>query len=342
MTDSFLTLGIETSCDDTGVALVRGEREIVAEALSSQVKDHAPFGGVVPELASRKHQEVILPMLRHVLGEAGVDSPGSQVDLVAVTRGPGLMGSLLVGVMTAKALAQAWSIPLVGVDHIEGHLFANVISHPELEPPFLCLVVSGGHTEIAECRSPGSYRLMGMTRDDAAGECYDKTAKLLGLPYPGGPVIDGLAAQGDPEAFLFPSPLSNTDRVEFSFSGLKTAVLWAVKRLRKERGEDLPTADICASFQKAAVRSLVDKTLLAVSLSGIRKVCVSGGVAANSLLRSEMSTRLGENVFFPPGDLCTDNAVMIAAAGKNRYDSRGGDGLDISADPGHSLYRVPE
>ncbi|MEA3507569.1 MAG: tRNA (adenosine(37)-N6)-threonylcarbamoyltransferase complex transferase subunit TsaD [Synergistota bacterium] len=338
----FLTLGIETSCDDTGVALLRGDRDIAAEALSSQVKDHAPFGGVVPELASRKHQEVILPMLSHVLGEAGVDSPGSQVDLVAVTRGPGLMGSLLVGVMTAKALAQAWGVPLVGVNHIEGHLFANIISHPELEPPFLCLVASGGHTEIAECKAPGSYRLLGMTRDDAVGECYDKTAKLLGLPYPGGPVIDGLAAQGDPGAFPFPSPLSSTDRVEFSFSGLKTAVLWAVKRLKRERGERLPAADICASFQKAAVRSLVDKTLLAVSLSGIHKVCVSGGVAANSLLRSEMRRALGKNAFFPPGNLCTDNAVMIAAAGKNRYDRCGADGLDISADPADSLYRGPE
>lgn len=331
-------LGIETSCDDTGVALIGFDGKVLASLLSSQVKDHAAFGGVVPELASRKHQEAILPLFRAVLMDAGVREPSREIGLVAVTRGPGLMGSLLVGVMTAKGLAQAWNCPIIGVNHIEGHIFANRVAHEGLEPPFLCLVVSGGHTEVILVRAWGDYSMVGRTRDDAAGECYDKVASILGLPYPGGPEVDHLASQGNPEAFVFPVPMSGTSEVEFSFSGLKTAVLWAVARIRRE-GKEVPVADICASFQKAAVASLLGKVVLAEKITGVGRVCLSGGVSANSALRAAFMSRYGKNVLVPPADLCTDNAVMIAAAGLNRFLREGPSGLDLNPDPSASLFQ---
>ena len=315
---SFLTLGIETSCDDTSLAVLSGPREVLSSVVSSQVDLHAPYGGVLPELASRKHQEVIISLLRKVLSDGGVSNPHRDIDLVAVTRGPGLMGSLLVGAMTAKALAQSWEVPLIAVNHLEGHIFANVLAHPSLEPPFLCLIVSGGHTEIILVRSFGDYLLLGRTRDDAAGEAYDKVAKLLGLGYPGGPAIDRLAKEGDPKAFAFPVPLGHTKNVEFSFSGLKTAVLWAVRRLEQE-GAPIPVADICASFQRAAVEALMSKVRLSVEMTGVKRVAVSGGVAANSALREAMASRGAWDVYLPPHELCTDNAVMIAAAGYDAY-----------------------
>lgn len=319
--DPFLTLGIETSCDDTAVAVLEGPRRILAAGLSSQVEDHAPHGGVVPELASRKHQEAILPLLHQVLNRAGIRNPARELHLVAVTSGPGLMGSLLVGVMTAKALSQAWEVPLVSVNHLEGHLFANVVAHGDLKPPFLCLIVSGGHTEILLVRAFGDYQVLGGTRDDAAGEAYDKVAKLLGLGYPGGPVVDRLAATGNPEAFPLPVPLSGSGAVEFSFSGLKTAVLWVLKRLEKD-GLPVPVEDLCASFQRAAVVSLLEKTRVAVEQTGVRQVALSGGVGANSALRAgleEEGARRGWRVYLPPRDLCTDNGVMIAAAGYSAF-----------------------
>lgn len=330
-------LGIETSCDDTGVALMGFDGRVLASLLSSQVKDHAAFGGVVPELASRKHQEVILPLFRAALQDAGVTEPSREIGLVAVTRGPGLMGSLLVGVMTAKGLAQAWNCPIIGVNHIEGHIFANRIAHEDIEPPFLCLVVSGGHTEIISVRAWGDYSMVGRTRDDAAGECYDKVANILGLPYPGGPEVDRLALQGDPEAFAFPVPMNATSEVEFSFSGLKTAVLWTVTGMRR-KGEEIPVADICASFQKAAVSALLGKVGLASGITGIGRICLSGGVSANSALRAAFRSRYGENVFMPPADLCTDNAVMIAAAGLDRFLREGPSSLDFNPDPSASLF----
>lgn len=311
---------------------------VMASLLSSQISDHAAFGGVVPELASRKHQEAIIPLFRAALMDAGISEPSKDIGLVAVTSGPGLMGSLLVGVMTAKGLAQAWECPLIGVNHIEGHIFANRIANEKLEPPFLCLVVSGGHTEIILVRGWGEYSLVGRTRDDAAGECYDKVANILGLPYPGGPEVDLLASGGDPDAFDFPVPMNSTAEVEFSFSGLKTSVLWAVARLRKE-GRDIPVADICASFQKAAVASLLGKTRLASVLTGVEQVCLSGGVSANSALRAAFRSAFGGRVFMPPANLCTDNAAMIAAAGLDRFLRDGPSGLDLNPDPSASLFQ---
>jgi N6-L-threonylcarbamoyladenine synthase len=330
---SFLTLGIETSCDDTGVALLEGERKVVASVLSSQVEDHARYGGVIPELASRKHQEVLLSLLDGVLKEAGLGPPHhGNPDLIAVTFGPGLMGSLLVGVMTAKALAQAWDIPLVGVNHIEGHMFANVISDENVAPPFIALVASGGHTEVYHVPRFGTYELLGKTRDDAVGECYDKVAKLLGLPYPGGPTVDRLARDGNPEAFSFPVPLSSSNKVEFSYSGLKTAVLTEIRRHEKS-GRPLDIADLCASFQKAAVAALMGKLEIAVKQTGTTRIAVSGGVASNSLLRRLLKSMSNWEVFIPPAELCTDNAAMIAAAGRNRF-MRGFTGaLDLTPDP---------
>lgn len=330
-------LGIETSCDDTGVALMGSDGTVMASMLSSQVRDHAAFGGVVPELASRKHQEAILPLLKAVFLDAEVTEPSREIGLVAVTKGPGLMGSLLVGVMTAKGLAQAWGCPILGVNHIEGHIFANRIADRELEPPFLCLVASGGHTEVILVRAWGDYAMIGRTRDDAVGECYDKVASILGLPYPGGPEVDRLAMLGDPGSFDLPVPMHATSDVEFSFSGLKTAVLWAVTRIRRE-GKEIPVADICASFQKAAVASLLGKVSLASTITGVGRVCLSGGVSANSALRKAFRSRFGEDLFMPPADLCTDNAVMIAAAGLDRFLREGPSGLTLTPDPSASLF----
>lgn len=334
---SIAVLGIETSCDDTGVAVMSFDGRLQASLLSSQVKDHAAFGGVVPELASRMHQEAILPMLRAAFSDAGITEPRREIGLVAVTVGPGLMGSLLVGVMTAKGLAQAWDCPIVGVNHIEGHIFANQVAHKGLVPPFLCLVVSGGHTEVILVRNWGNYSMVGRTRDDAAGECYDKVARILGLPYPGGPEVDRLASQGDPKAFDLPVPMSGTSEVEFSFSGLKTAVLWAVSGMRRE-GREIPVADVCASFQKAAVSSLLGKVCLASKITGVGRICLSGGVSANSALRAAFRSRFGDDVFIPPSELCTDNAVMIAAAGLDRFRRDGASGMDITPDPSASLF----
>ena len=321
MTEDILTLGIESSCDDTGLALLRGQHEVLSSALSSQIASHSQYGGVVPELASRMHQEAIIPLLEQVLQEAGIKKPAEEIGLVAVTAGPGLIGSLLVGVMTAKALAQGWNVPLAGVNHLEGHIFANVAANRELKPPFISVIVSGGHTEIVLVKDFGSYELLGSTRDDAAGEAYDKVAKILGLGYPGGPVIDKLAAQGEADAYQLPTPLSNTDEIEFSFSGLKTAAVTIVKK-HGEAGEKLQLADFCASFQKAVVSSLTNKIALAVKKTGIKRLTMSGGVAANSGLRTaltSMSAKRGWELFLPPKAMCTDNAVMVAAAGYSNF-----------------------
>lgn len=280
-----------------------------------------------------------MPLLEWALRKAKIEEPAKELDLVAVTYGPGLMGSLLVGVMTAKALSQAWELPLVGVNHLEGHLFANLVVHPKLDFPFLCAIVSGGHTEVLLVKKEGNYLLLGATRDDAAGEAYDKVAKLLGLPYPGGPEIDRLAAKGDPFRFAFPVPLKNTGIVEFSFSGLKTAVLWAIQKQKKE-GIPLPLADLAASFQFAVVEALCTKMALAVETTGVKHLALSGGVAANSALREALK-RMGEErgweVFLPPLDMCTDNAVMIAAAGYSAYKRGRLSDLSLSPNPSSTL-----
>lgn len=311
---NFLTLGIETSCDDTGVAILRNEREVLCEFLSSQIKDHSRFGGVIPEFAARKHLENLLPLVDAALKETKINP--KELNLIAVTRGPGLMGSLIVGVQTAKALSQVWNVPIIGVNHLEGHLFAPLIEAEDLEPPFLSLIVSGGHTEIIKVNSFGNYELLGQTRDDAAGEAYDKAAKILGLPYPGGPEIDRLAKSGNPDAFNFPVPLKNTDKIEFSFSGLKTALLWQVKKFE---GSKIPVEDLCASFQKAVTESLIAKVNLAVKITGIKKVSASGGVSANGALREALKNSKNFRAWLPALNRCTDNAVMIAMAGHDNF-----------------------
>lgn len=339
MSERFITLGIETSCDDTGIAVLEGQRSVRSDMLSSQIKDHASFGGVVPEFASRKHQEAIIPLVRAALHEADIRNPSRDIDLISVTAGPGLMGSLLIGVMTAKALSQAWEVPIVGVNHLEGHIFANIIRSEDIEPPFLCMVVSGGHTLIVMVRSYGDYVLLGETRDDAAGEAYDKVSKLLGLGYPGGPVVDRMASEGDSAAFSLPVPMKNRKEIIFSYSGLKTAVLWELKKLIKE-GKEVPVHDICASFQAAAVDALVSKLELAVEQTGITRVALSGGVAANSELRRQLKERKSWDVHIPPLSYCTDNGVMIAAAGYNNF--RRGITSDLTLSPDPSWRLIPD
>ena len=330
-----LTLGIETSCDDTGVAVLRNEREVLCEFLSSQIKYHADFGGVIPEVAARKHLENLLPLVNAALSECEIS--GQDLDLIAVTRGPGLMGSLIVGVMTARALSQAWGVPLVGVNHLEGHLFAPLVDAEDLEPPFLSLIVSGGHTEIIRVDDFGKYELLGQTRDDAAGEAYDKAAKVLGLKYPGGPEIDRLAKMGKSNMFYFPVPLKNTDKVEFSFSGLKTALLWQVKKFG-EADREVPIEDLCASFQRAVTEALMSKVILAVRQTGIRKVSASGGVSANSALREALGGCEEFRAWLPKMSRCTDNAVMVAMAGRNAWLRGGCVNREVVPDP--SLHEL--
>ncbi|MDR1581492.1 MAG: tRNA (adenosine(37)-N6)-threonylcarbamoyltransferase complex transferase subunit TsaD [Synergistaceae bacterium] len=335
----FITLGIETSCDDTAIALLRGGNEALYDLTSSQTEAHSPFGGVLPELASRKHQEAIIPLIRGALSGARL-SP-RDVSLIAVTAGPGLMGSLLVGVMTAKALSQGWDVPLIGVNHLEGHIFANILAHPDLKPPFLCLVVSGGHTEMVSASGGRDYALLGSTRDDAAGEAYDKAAKLLGLGYPGGPAIERCAAGGDAGAFAFPVGMKGTKDVEFSFSGVKTSLRTLLERMRAN-GDEIPAPDICASFQRAVTEALLSKVKLAVRKTGVRKIALSGGVAANTALRgclTEMGKANGWEVFLPPQRYCTDNALMIAAAGYAAYAAGERSDLSLTPDPDWSAWR---
>ncbi|MDR3265408.1 MAG: tRNA (adenosine(37)-N6)-threonylcarbamoyltransferase complex transferase subunit TsaD [Synergistaceae bacterium] len=327
---NFYTLGIETSCDDTAVAILRGEREVRAELLSSQIRDHARFGGVIPEVAARRHLERLLPLIDAALRDAGVE--GGNLNLIAVTRGPGLMGSLMVGVQTARALSRAWGAPVIGVNHLEGHMFAPLLDAGEPAPPFLSLIVSGGHTEIIRVDAFGRYALLGATRDDAAGEAFDKAAKLMGLPYPGGPEIDRLAATGNPGAFDFPAPLKRTDRVEFSFSGLKTALLWQVNKM-KEAGVTLPLPDLCASFQRAVIEALIAKVALAVKQTGIKNVTASGGVAANSALRKALREDRRWKAWLPEPSRCTDNAVMIAMAGYSAWQRGVRSPADLTPDP---------
>ncbi|HEY8450429.1 MAG TPA: tRNA (adenosine(37)-N6)-threonylcarbamoyltransferase complex transferase subunit TsaD [Bacillota bacterium] len=327
-----LCLGIETSCDETSVAVVEDGRFIRANIVSSQRGLHRRYGGVVPELASRRHVEALLPALEEALAEAGVTA--ADVDLIAVTRGPGLLGSLLVGVVAAKTLAYAYGRPLVGVHHLAGHIHANFLSGHRPRWPAVCLIVSGGHTDLVWLPGDGSVERLGGTRDDAAGEAFDKVARLLGLGYPGGPRIDALARQGDPAAIALPRALMDDPSYDFSYSGLKTAVAQLVERYRSA-GRPLPLADLCASFQQAAIEPLVFKTLRAAVERGARSILLAGGVAANSALRAELerrATAAGLEVHAPPLELCTDNAAMIAAAGTYAYRDQGrSDDLELEA-----------
>jgi N6-L-threonylcarbamoyladenine synthase len=323
-------LGIETSCDETAAAVVDGGAIIVSSVVSSQVDLHARFGGVVPELAGRAHVELLTPVLAEALAVAGSDSAGTGIDAVAVTYGPGLIGSLLVGVAEAKALALAWDVPLVGVNHLEAHLFASLLEQPDLGWPLVVLLVSGGHTLLIEVTEPGRYRMLGGTIDDAAGEAFDKVARFLGLGYPGGPAIDRVADEGNPAGFAFPRSLPG-DGYDFSFSGLKTAVVTTVRKQ-----PHASTADVAASFRAAMVDVLVTRARRAAAEVGATAICLAGGVAANSLLRrriEEVCAHDGIGAFLPSRSLCTDNAAMVAAAGWWRLRHGGASPLTLGADP---------
>jgi N6-L-threonylcarbamoyladenine synthase len=324
-------LGIETSCDETAAAVVDVGRIVVSSVVSSQIDLHARFGGVVPEIASRAHVELIGPVIADALGEAAIELSG--VDAIAACHGPGLAGALLVGVSAAKALALVADVPYVGVNHLEAHLYAAWLEDADLTPPLAVLVASGGHTLVVVVEDHGRYRVVGQTVDDAAGEAFDKVARLLGLGYPGGPVIDRLAREGDPEAIPFPRAMPG--EADFSFSGLKTAVVQHV-----QRHPDGSVADVAASFQAAVVDQLVAKLAVAADAAGATALVLGGGVAANSALRSrvdELAAATGRRAFLPPLSLCTDNAAMIAAAGWWRLRADGPTPLDSGVDPGLAL-----
>jgi N6-L-threonylcarbamoyladenine synthase len=300
-----MILGLETSCDETAAALVSVDGEIRSSVVSSQADLHARFGGVVPEIASRRHLELVLPVVREALGEAGASL--DDVETVAVTQGPGLVGALLVGLSAAKALAWGRGLPLVPVNHLHGHVASLYLEPEPLEPPFLCLLASGGHTMLVDVQERGAFRPIGTTLDDAAGEAFDKGARLLGLGYPGGAELDRLAREGDPEAFRF--PVARVPGLDFSFSGVKTALLYEVRK--QERELEARKADLAASYQRAIVRALTRRTLEAARQTGAERIAIVGGVAANSELRAALPDATA-----PPLELCTDNAAMIASAAR--------------------------
>ncbi|NLC03958.1 MAG: tRNA (adenosine(37)-N6)-threonylcarbamoyltransferase complex transferase subunit TsaD [Tissierellia bacterium] len=314
-----LTLAIETSCDETSCAVIKDGREVLSNIISSQIEIHRRFGGVVPEIASRKHIESINNIIQEALDQAEVGF--SDLDLIGVTRGPGLVGALLVGISAAKALAYGLDIPIVGVNHIEGHICANYIQHKDLEPPFTCLVVSGGHSYLLQANGYNDYELVGRTRDDAAGEAFDKVARSLGLPYPGGPFIDKLAAEGNKDAIEFPRIFLENNSYDFSFSGLKTSVLNYIHNT-SQKGEEIVIADVAASFQQAVLDVLVEKTFRLAKERNSSKIVLAGGVASNKGLRNMMKERgLDENIqiYYPNSILCTDNAAMIGSAAYFNY-----------------------
>ncbi len=345
-----LILGIETSCDETAAAVVRDGRYLLSNVVASQIELHRRYGGVFPEMASRQHVLTILPVVQQALADAHVQ--WDDLDAIAVTRGPGLAGSLLVGVNVAKAAAWARNLPLLGINHLEGHIYSNWVeaegNRPEKTFPVLVLIVSGGHTELVLMTGHGRYQRLGGTIDDAAGEAFDKVARLLGLGYPGGPAIQNAAQSGNPQAFRFPRARTRQP-YDFSFSGLKTAVLREVQRLEGEDpstprkltpGRKLPAqtvADLAASFQRALVEALVEKTLAAARATGATEICVCGGVAANAALRQTLRQRAGMPVSIPPIYLCTDNAAMIAAAGHYRFLAGERASLDMDVVPNLSL-----
>ena len=332
-----LILAIETSCDETAVSVVRDGGEILSDVIYSQVKDHTEYGGVVPEIASRKHIEKINLVTQQALVEANVTL--KEITAIAVTYGPGLVGALLVGVSFAKALAFATGLPLIGVHHIEGHICANFIEHQNLRPPFICLVVSGGHSHLVVVKNYGKYEVIGRTRDDAAGEAFDKVARALGLGYPGGPLIDAAAMAGNPSAIHFPRAEVADNEYDFSFSGLKSAVLNYLNDA-KMKGKEVNVFDVSASFQQAVVDVLVDHSLKAVKNNGYDQFAIAGGVAANSSLRAAFKKKCAEaNIAFycPTPAYCTDNAAMIAQAAFYEYEKGNFSEFDLNAVPGLKL-----
>jgi N6-L-threonylcarbamoyladenine synthase len=333
MNKDTLILALETSCDETSAAVLSGKHRVLSNIIASQIPVHQKFGGVVPEIASRRHLEQIIPVVDTALAEAGVAL--QDLDAVAVTYGPGLVGALLVGVAQAKALAYALKKPLIGVHHLLGHIYANLLEHPDLKLPALCLVVSGGHTSLVHWQSHEQLSILGATRDDAAGEAFDKIARSLGLGYPGGPVIEKAARTGNREAIAFPRAWLEEGSLDFSFSGLKSAVLNYLHNA-KQRGEEISVPDVSASFQEAVVEVLVEKTINAATAHGLETIALAGGVAANQRLREQLTATAeshGLKVIWPSLVYCTDNAAMIACAAYYRYQLGDFAGLDLNAVP---------
>lgn len=330
-------LAIESSCDETAAAIVVNGRKVLSNIISSQIDIHKLYGGVVPEIASRKHIEQINQVIEQAFQEANMTL--QDIDGICVTYGPGLVGALLVGVGTAKAISYASGKPLIGIHHIEGHISANYICHPDLEPPFLCLVVSGGHSHLVLVKDYGDYEIIGRTRDDAAGEAFDKVARAIGLGYPGGPKIDALAPTGDKNAIAFPRASVENAPYDFSFSGVKSAVLNYINGC-KMKGEEYSQEDIAASFQEAVVEVLVEHTMLAAKNYKISKIAMAGGVASNKGLREKMKMECEKrnySLYYPEPIFCTDNAAMIGAAGYYEYIKGVRSGLDLNAVPGLKL-----
>lgn len=332
-----LILAIESSCDETAASVVKNGRTILSNVISSQIELHKLYGGVVPEIASRKHIEKINQVIEEALEEAEVTL--DDLDAVGVTYGPGLVGALLVGVAEAKAISYAKKLPLVGVHHIEGHVSANYIEHPDLEPPFMCLIVSGGHTHLVIVKDYGEFEILGRTRDDAAGEAFDKVARAIGLGYPGGPKIDKLAKEGNAEAIQFPKAKLESGPYDFSFSGVKSAVLNYINKC-KMQGEEFDRADLAASFQKAVVDTLVEKAVKAAKEYHMDKLAIAGGVASNSALREAMENACKKEsiqFYYPSPIFCTDNAAMIGVAAYYEYQKGTRHGLDLNAVPNLKL-----
>ena len=337
MEKDILILGLESSCDETAAAVIKNGRTVLSNVISSQIDIHKEYGGVVPEIASRKHIERINTVIEEALKEAGVGL--KDLDALGVTYGPGLVGALLVGVAEAKAICFAADIPLVGVHHIEGHVSANYIENPDLEPPFLCLIVSGGHTHLVIVKDYGEFEILGRTRDDAAGEAFDKVARAIGLGYPGGPKIDKLSKEGNPDAIVFPKAHMEDAPYDFSFSGLKSAVLNYINKANMQR-QEFNRADLAASFQKAVVDTLTQKAIRAAKEHHINKLAIAGGVASNSTLRKTMEAAcVDENIqFYHPSPIfCTDNGAMIGVAAYYEYIKGTRSGWDLNAVPNLQL-----
>lgn len=332
-------LGIETSCDETGIAIYDGERGLLSHVLYSQIPLHADYGGVVPELASRDHVRKTLPLIKQALSEAGLTA--ADIDGVAYTAGPGLAGALLVGATLGRSLAFAWQKPALAVHHMEGHLLAPMLEEKSPEFPFLALLVSGGHTQLVAVKGIGQYQLLGESIDDAAGEAFDKTAKLMGLDYPGGPVLAKLATQGDAKKYSFPRPMTDRPGLDFSFSGLKTAASMVIQ---KEGNSAQVQADIAASFQQAVVDTLLIKCRRALEQTGYKRLVIAGGVSANESLRQQLATllqSLNGEVFYPRKEFCTDNGAMIAFAGYQRLKAGQQQDLSIGVTPRWPLEQLP-